>query len=88
MTSQKKQMSIKEAASFAGKSNNTIRRAIKKGTLTATLTDGKYQILVSSLVALYGPTQEEPTQEEPTHAPPTQEEPTHADLPMRPVVLL
>ena len=76
MTRQPKHLSIKEAANLVDQSTHTIRRAIKKGTLTATLTDGKYQVLVSSLIALYTPTQEVPTQEVLTQEVLTQEMPS------------
>ena len=73
MQDKDKYMTIKEAASFANKSTNTIRRAIKKGTLTARLIKGKYFILTSSVVSAYGLTQEMATQEVVTQEVATQE---------------
>jgi len=81
MQDKDKYMTIKEAVSFTGKSINTIRRAIKKGTLASRLINGKRFILTSSIVSAYGltqPTQEPPTQEPLAQNVPTQSTPTQA----------
>ena len=80
MQDKDKYMTTKEAVSFTGKSINTIRRAIKKGTLVSKLVNGKRFILISSVVSAYGLTQEVATQEVATQEVATQEVATQKPL--------
>ena len=50
-------MTIQEASKRIGKSESTIRRMIKSGTLTASMIDGKYDISEESVNALSLPMQ-------------------------------
>jgi excisionase family DNA binding protein len=91
MTSQK-YLSIKEAASLVGKSPKTVRRAIRKGDLSAKLVGGKYEVLTTSLALVYGldlaHLSKQPTQElDHLSKQPTQNTSQTADLSKQPTHL-